>query len=252
MTTMHSATARLLAAGTALAASLVLATGARAQAPFDGSAYAFPVPDYVSTIVATNTLGQPSSGTGTKSKKKKHPKRVQHATRQQLRALRYAPTSSVTESVYQRVVAQAGPGVDPATLHAQLDAAKAQFRAVLAKLGWSSNDLGDMAAFVFLQGYVTWRENGVVPEQALAPLRRQVRDDLALSRSVRRLSNARKQEIAEILELRTIFFLDSRNDAAAAGDSAGVAIARSQMREWIESVYGVDVNDVRLTRQGVR
>jgi hypothetical protein len=158
----------------------------------------------------------------------------------------------VTESVYRRVVDQAGPAVDPATLHAQLDAAKAQFRAVLAKLGWSPNDLGDMAAFVFLQGYVTWRENGVVPERALAPLRRQVRDDLALSRSVRRLSDARKQEIAEILELRTIFFLDSRNDAAAAGDSAGVAIARSQMREWIEAVYGVDVNDVRLTRQGVR
>jgi hypothetical protein len=145
-----------------------------------------------------------------------------------------------------------GASVDPATLRAQLDAAKRQFRSVMGKLGWSPTDLGDTATFAFLQGYVTWRENGVVAQGALAPLRRQVRDDLARQRSVRRLSDARKQEIAEILELRTIFFLDSRNDAAAAGDAAGAAIARAQMRDWIRAVYGVDVNDVKLTRHGVR
>jgi hypothetical protein len=251
MAKMESALGRLLAAGMVLAASLVLVCGARAQAPFDGSAYAFPVPDYVSTIVATNTLGPPSGRSGT-AKPKKRAQPVKHATRRQLRSLRYAPSPTVTQSVYQRVVDQVGAGVDPATLQGQLEAAKTQFRSVLAKLGWSPADLGDMAAFAFLQGYVTWRENGVVPQGALGPLRRQVRDDLARQRSVRRLSDARKQEIAEILELRTIFFLDSRNDAAAAGDSAGVTIARAQMREWIEDVYGVDVDDVKLTRHGVR
>jgi hypothetical protein len=251
METVDSAMARLLAAGMALAASLVLVSGARAQAPFDGSAYAFPVPDYVSTIVATNTLGPPAGRSGT-TKPKKHARPVKHATTRQLRSLRYAPSASVTQSVYQRVVDQVGASVDPATLQAQLVAAKAQFRSVLGKLGWSPTDLGDMAAFAFLQGYVTWRENGVVPKGALGPLRRQVRDDLARQRSVRRLSDARKQVVAEILELRTIFFLDSRNAAAAAGDAAGVAIARAQMRDWIEDVYGVDVDDVKLTRHGVR
>jgi hypothetical protein len=207
------------------------------------------VPDYVSTIVATNTLGPPAGRSGPQ-KYRKHPRPVKHATARQLRSLRYAPSANVTQSVYQRVVDQVGASVDPATLQAQLDAAKAEFRSVMGKLGWSPTDLGDMAAFAFLQGYVTWRENGVAPRGALGPLRRQVRDDLARQRSVRRLSDARKQEIAEILELRTIFFLDSRNDAAGAGDSAGVAIARAQMRDWIKGVYGVDVNDVKLTRHG--
>ena len=48
-----------------------------------------------------------------------------------------------------------------------------------------------------------------------------------------------------------IFFLDARNDALALGDSAGVAIARGEIRDWSEVIFGVDVNEVRLTRRGL-
>ena len=136
-------------------------------------------------------------------------------------------------------------------LSGQLDAAKTEFRKVLTGVGWSSRNLGDMAAFSLLQGYVTWRQVAKVPSEGLKALRREVRDNLALQKQVRRLSDARQQEIAEILELRVIFFLDARNDALALGDSAGVAIARGEIRDWTESIFGVDVNEVRLTRRGL-
>jgi hypothetical protein len=231
----------------AVLALAALAPAARAQTPLDGDAYAFPVPDYVGSLVGANSL---DSGHGA-TKREPHHKRVRHATRRQLATLRYRPTAAVTQSVYQRVIEQVGPAVDPAVLTAQLDAAKAEFRKTLARVGWSSRDLGDMAAFSLVQAYVTWHERITVPAAGLKALRRTVRDNLARQSKVRRLPDARQQEIAEILELRVIFFLDTRNDAQAAGDSAGVAIARSDMRDWTKAIFGVDVNTARLTSRGL-
>lgn len=236
---------------TVAAALLASAPAADAQAPFDGAAYAFPVPDYVSTLVGTNTLDPAFTGKRRGGGKPNRPARVKHATRRQLASLRYAPTTTVTDGVYARVLDQAGPEVDPALLRTQLDAAKAQFRDVLHRVGWHADDLGDMAAFTFLQAYVTWYRNATVPKQGLPRLRQAVRDNLARQPQVRRLSDARKQEIAELLELRMILFLDQRNDAQAAGDSASVAIARGDVRDWATSVFGVDLNDVRLTARGL-
>ena len=39
-------------------------------------------------------------------------------------------------------------------------------------------------------------------------------------------------------------------DAVALGDSAAATVARAKIREWTESIFGVDVNDVKLTRRG--
>jgi hypothetical protein len=233
----------------ALAAAAVISPPAGAQTMLDGAAYAFPVPDYVGGLVGVNSL-DPGLTNGKKAKKKraKH-KRMEPPTRRQLAALRFKPSASVTQGVYQRVLDEAGEGVDPALVTAQLDAAKASFRAVMKRLHWRVTDVGDMAAFSFVQGYITWHEDGVVPRRGMKVLRRDVRANLARRREVRRLSDARRQEIAEMLELRVIFFLDQRDDALRAGEST--AVARAEMREWTESIFGVDVNHVRLTKRGL-
>lgn len=241
------------AALAACAAAMVIAPAAHAQTPLDGGAYAFPVPDYVGSLVGANSL-DPHTGKGDdrrSDKPEQRKQRVRRPTRRQLTTLRFEPAPEVTQGVYQRVIDQVGPSVDPAVLTGQLDAAKAQFREVMAQVGWSSSHLADVAAFSLVQGYVTWHQVSKVSEPGLKVLRREVRTNLALQKPVRRLSDARQQEIAEILELRVIFFLDARNDAVALGDSAGVSVARAEIREWTETIFGVDVNEVRLTRRGL-
>jgi hypothetical protein len=230
---------------------LTVAPAARAQAPLDGSAYAFPVPDYVGSIVGANTL-DPGAGTGGgRGNEPGERKPVRRATRGQLATLRFTRAPHVTQGVYKRVIDQVGVSVDPVVLTAQLDGAKATFREVLARVGWSASDLGDIAAFSLVQGYITWHQIGHVSQPGLKVLRREVRDNLALQKAVRRLSDARQQEIAEILELRVIFFRDAYANARASGESVDVAVARAQTREWIETIFGVDVNEVRLTRRGL-
>jgi hypothetical protein len=219
--------------------------------PLDGSSYAFPVPDYVGGIVGANSLDPGFTNGHSKSHAKKKKKRPKPPTRAQLRTLRFSPAPAVTQGVYQRVADQLGPGTDPVLLAQQLDAAKANFGAVMKRLHWSTRDVGDMAAFTLVQGYITWHEVDKVSPRGVARLRRDVRANLARQRAVRRLSDARQQEIAEILELRVIFFLDQRNDAQRAGDSAGVAAARADLRTWTESIFGVDVDEVRLSSRGL-
>ena len=243
---------RAMMVGVAALAAVAIAPAAHAQTPLDGDAYAFPVPDYVGALVGANSL-DPGTGkrNGRADKPKERDKRVKRPTRRQLAALRFQPTPEVTQGVYQRVIDEVGPIIDPMVLTGQLDAAKAGFREVLAGVGWKATDLGDVAAFSLVQGYVTWRRVRNASEAGLKVLRREVRGNLALQRQVRRLSETRKQEIAEMLELRVIFFLDAFDDARLLGDSTGVAIARADMREWTETIFGVDVNEVRLTRRGL-
>jgi hypothetical protein len=246
-------TRTMTAALGALAAATAIAPAAHAQTPLDGGAYAFPVPDYVGALVGANSLdAHTGRGHGRGSDKPKQRKqRVRRPSPRQLAALRFVPAPEVTQGVYQRVIDEVGPSIDPAVLTGQLDAAKTEFREFLERIRWSSSNLADVAAFSLVQGYVTWHQVTRLSEPGLKALRRDVRANLALQKRVRRLSDARQQEIAEILELRVIFFLDARNDAVALGDSAGVAVARADIREWTETIFDVDVNEIRLTRRGL-
>lgn len=223
--------------------------------PTMAGAQALPPLDFSQYDVLLNTIGIPyrSGDTGTSKKTKRHtPKPPARPTKRQRATLRFTETRAVTERVYETALAQADPGVDRATLFGQLDAARAAFRDVLTgRVGWRATDLGDVAAFSLVQGYATVTGDATLSPRGLAQIRRAVGDDLARQRSVRRMPDARQQEVAEVMTLRVVLLLSDINRATEAGDDATVAAARAQMRAWTEELFGVDVAKVRLTKRGL-
>jgi hypothetical protein len=238
--------------GVAALASLAVAPASLAQDP------ALPPIDYSQYDVLLNTLGNSSLPTGGgdgegengKPAKKKREKRPT-ATARQRAALRFEPVPEVTQRLYQDVIDQSGQ--DPTYVTTQLDTAKAEFRRVLVDgAGWRVDDLGDLAAFSLVQAYIKVHDDdGDLPKRGLERLRRDVRDDLALQKQVRRASDARKQEIAESLELRTIFLISGVVGAQMIGDTAAEAEAREAMRAWAKDIYGVNLAKLELTRRGL-
>lgn len=223
---------------------LAAAPAASAQDP------ALPPIDYSQYDVLLHTLGIPNLPADKGRREPPRKRRVERPTKRQRATLRFQPAPEVTQRIYQGVIDQSG--LDPAHVTAQLDAAKAEFRRVLVeRVKWRTNDLGDLAAFSLVQAYIVVHDDdGDLPSRGLTWVRREVGNDLALQRSVRRLADARKQEIAESLELRTIFLISNVVGAQMAGDAVAEAQAREAMRLWARDVYDVDVAKLRLTRRG--
>ena len=73
---------------------------------------------------------------------------------------------------------------------------------------------------------------------------------MALDRRMRRLSDARAQEAAEMLELRTILRVSDLNVGRLQGDAAREQRARAALRAWIRQSFGLDLARVRLSRRG--
>lgn len=239
-----------LRARAAIAAAMV-ALAAAATAPSAG-AQALPPIDYSQFDVLISTLGNASLPAGSTGSTKPSPSRPKGPTARQRATLRFHRSAKVTQSLYQRVIANADPGADPAALTGQMDAAKASFRKVLTKtVGWRSYDVGDVAAFSLLQAYALVAQHARLSSRGMAAVRRDVRDNLAGQAKIRRLSDARQQEIAEVFELRVIFFIDAVNDAARAQDPAAAATARDRLREWADDTFGLDVTKVKLTARGL-
>ncbi len=251
---------RALLASSVLAAALVPASPASAY--FDGPAYAFPVPDYVSGLIGQSALshayaasGSSSRGTRSrtksKSKSKAKPKpKPKRATARQLRALRFVPKPEVTARIHQVLVERTGrPAAEIVPI---FDGVKADWERVLTRtVKWSARDLGDAAAFTFLQLNRVYRGQSRLKGSVVAALRKQVRTDLALNRGVRRLPDADKQQAAEMLQLRTVFLASNLEATQQAGDTAGARTAREDVRRFTREIYGVDLAKVKLTSKGL-
>jgi hypothetical protein len=82
-------------------------------------------------------------------------------------------------------------------------------------------------------------------------VRRAARTDLALDRTVRRSSDARKQETAEMLALRTILRVSDLNWGRQSRDAAREAAAMDALRMWVDTAFGVDLDRVEFTRKGL-
>jgi uncharacterized protein DUF6683 len=229
-----------------VAVALTFASPAAAQDP------ALPPYDYSQFDTLLNTLGNPYRGGGDSKPAEKRKAAPKRPTADQRAALRFKPVPEITQGIYQKVADETGWPLDHVA--SQFDPAKATLRTALVDgAGWRAEDLGDVAAFGLVQAYirVNRAEDANLPDRGLEWMRRAVRDDLALQRPVRRLSDARQQEIAESLEIRVIFLISDVATAQLAGDAAAEADARAAFRTWAKETYGVDLAKLKLTRRGL-
>jgi hypothetical protein len=214
-----------------------------------------PYVDAVGAWASAQNLRRTLPGSANTSTGTKQPSKSGHAPRptaRQLATLRFRRNAGVTRSNYQAVIDALGPGHDPAQLASELDRLRALFHQAMREgLPWSPNDVGDVAAFTVLTCYALYHLPTESTERAREAVRRAVRLDLASDKRVRRLSDARKQTAAEMLELRTILLVSDFNKARIARDVAARTAAEAAIRSWIKDAFGVDLAAVKLTRNGL-
>lgn len=232
--------------------AILAAAPAAAQLPTpDPGIY---VPDY-SAMIAQDTflrqaLGQPGPGTRS-APKPKRPKPVPRPTVRQRATLKFGADPAVSGAVNQFFLEHfAAPDVPPETVVADLNRLRETGHSDLRVLRWNARHLADVAAYVLLVSYGSVNDTTRMPSAGVRLLRRAVTDELARDKSVRRLSDAEQQRLAELLLLRAGYYIGWRNDLAAMGNPDGAEMLRADLRRFVRSVYGIDVTAVRLTRKG--
>ena len=178
--------------------------------------------------------------------------RARKPTARQLGTLRFKRTAAGTRSTHEAVFALLEPGFDPAALSAELDRLTAVAHKGMRGLSgrWSPNNIADVAAYMQLSAYAAFSSKTSLPGRAVVAVQRSARTRMALDRRMRRLSDARAQEAAEMLELRTILRVSDLNVGRLQGDAAREQRARAALRAWIRQSFGLDLDRVRLTRRG--
>jgi uncharacterized protein DUF6683 len=191
----------------------------------------------------------PDGGTGTTKPRK----RARQPTARQLAALRFERTEEVTQQNYQAVMDLLEPGYDPAALGAEfdrvLDGQHGSMRD--ADVPVSPDNIADVGAWVLLSGYAAYHDRTTLGNAGIRAVRDSLRRSLALDRRVRRLSDADTQQVAEMLELRTILRISDLFWGRTEEDAAREQAALDELRSWIKEVYGVDLERVRFSKKGL-
>ena len=144
------------------------------------------------------------------------------------------------------------PGFDPAALAAEFDRLTGLAHSGMRDLSgrWSPNNIADVAAYMQLSAYAAYTARTSLFTRGVVAVQRAARRGMALDRGVRRLSDARTQEAAAMLELRTILRVSDLNLGRSQGDAAREQTAEAELRSWIRQSFGLDVKRVKLTRRG--
>jgi len=245
----------------AVLACLAFAQPANAQLPTpDPALY---VPDY-GAMIAQDTflrqaLGQPGGAAReqTAKERKKKAKRKKAApkkpTARQRATLRFAPVGEVTAKVDQFFLENfAAPGVAPEVVLADLARLRSIGAEDIRRIGWRTTDLGDVAAYGLLVGYMVVNQESRANRKGVALLRRAVVDELARTKSVRRMDDAGQQEVAELMLLRIAYYTGWRNDLVAKGEIGAAEQVTTSLQRYLRSVYGLDVSELRLGSRGFR
>jgi hypothetical protein len=237
--------------GTIVAALLVLAV---APAPAAAQTGDLPYLDAVDAWADGQALRRtlPNAGGGGTGATKPR-KRARQATPKQLAALRFTRSQAVTDASHQAVVALLDPSLDPAAVIADLVRLQGLYDQEMRGLTPSLDplNLGDVAAYSLILSYAAYHERSSFPDAAVRAIRRAARTDLALNRKVRTSSDARKQEAAEMLTLRTILRVSDLNWGRQSQDAAREQAATDALRAWVKTAFGVDLERVTVTRKGI-
>jgi hypothetical protein len=244
----------------AFAAALLAAVAALGFAPVSASAQTVGDIPYIDAVDAwadgqslRRTLPGSGDGAITQPSKPRRGNRPNGATARQLASLRFERSEEVTRQNDQAVMALLEPGYDPAAVVAEFDRLRAVVHDGIEgwKGRWSPSNIADVAAYMLLSSYSVYYAKPSVSERGSLAVRSVARNSMALNRQIRRLSDARKQTAADMLELRTIFRLSDINVARMEGDATSEQTAKAQLRAWIKDAFGIDLERVRLTRKGL-
>lgn len=249
----------------ALAAALLVAVSpATAQ-----SDLSYNVPDLTTPGVSSSLLGLGRPATSaTPSRSTRKPRRAPRATAKQLRALRFTPTAARTRRIDAQL-ATAAKATTPVPWHAEVDRFVTEgvyrngVRQLVRTLGGSTRNVSDHLAATLVLGWVTHEQDRRRRGDGPTLLRltdaqvrggraflRQARHALARQPRVRRLSDARKQELAEGPALsvmhvntvvRSLVDIEQRTDAARLQDALNAAFERT---------FGVRLRRITLTAKG--
>lgn len=187
------------------------------------------------------------------TKPSKPSKRARRPTVRQLAALRFEATAAVTQRNYQAVMDLLEPGYDPAAVVAEFDRVLGGFGDSMraADVPLRPDDIADISAWTLLSAFAAYHDRDSFGDRGVRALRDAARRNLALDRRVRRLPDADKQQLAEMLELRTILRISDLYWGRQEGDAAREQAALDELSAWIDDLFGVELERVRFTRTGL-
>ena len=171
-----------------------------------------------------------------------------------LRALTFAPSIAVTRRVEQKFIAELGaklpaqkPGIQELFDSGVLDAT---FASLLAKFGYSSDNLADvMTAYVILSWETVHNGDATQHPRGIAAVHRRIRNALASDPRVGAFSDVEKQEFAETLATMAMLDTLARRQLLAGHDTAQLLQLERGVREATLAL-GIDVGKLQLTDAG--
>jgi hypothetical protein len=243
---------------TAIVVALTLAVAAAPGAP-PAAAQEGPVTAYVDAVDAwatAQTLRRmlPDSGRAGRATRESAKARAKETkpTKAQLAKLRFVRDPAVTDANNQAVIAELGPGYDPAAVVSDIERNRDLIHGMMRSFSgrWSPNDLADVAATALLGGYAAYHGVSKLSGPGCLAVRAAARTALAKSKRIRGLRAERKQTGAEMTEIRLIYLLAELNAARTANDTIVQDTVRYKIRRWVRDVYALDVDTVKLTKRG--
>ena len=169
-------------------------------------------------------------------------------------ALDFRPDASVTRAVNARFTEMLA-AIQPdrrEQIAAELDsgAMQAQFANLLQSYGYSSRNVADvMTAYLVIAWEVVHNADATSHLDGIGVVHRTMQKTLAHSASMRTLSDAQKQELAETLGNLTMLAAVAKNALVQRGDAEGLATLQEGVRTTTRR-FGIDLQPLRLTDQG--
>lgn len=250
-------------------ALLVLALAPVASAQWDPAATAQLGAGYGQNALAQSTMrnafGTSGSGSGSSSRPKPKPK-PRKATRAQLRTLGFTPATATTsahaQAIKDTLVASCPPDrygcpLDHVAIAAQgVDSGdhRVRFRANIRTLvGGTDRNVADGIATFMVVAWLAQRPTLKLTEaqaQGAKRLKADLRNQLALDPEVRRMPDASKQRLVELLGAIAQHSLSLRHAYGQLGQAEEGERLTRHLREVADELTSVDVRDLRLTRKG--
>lgn len=244
------------------AVTLSLSAPAHSQM-YDGSAYAFPVPDYVGPMLSSsilNSSGATQSGKKSRKSKSKNsgkkttPKPTPAvATPAQLAKLNFTPSAAITRKVNaefaQRFLGSDVKKREQFLKFLNTGQLQQDYRKMVSQLGLSPRNLADATTAYLVTGWQIVHEKKESNRKGILAERKKMQNMLARNAKIRAMTNAQKQETAEQLQLMTITIAVAHRQNQRNRDAKKAQLIRQGVLNELKK-NGVDLQKIKLTDRG--